>query len=420
MTRFHFIHAADIHLDSPLHGLARYEGLPADEVRGATRAAFDNLIQRACDEAVDFMLIAGDLFDGDWKDMGTGLYFARAMAKLAAADIPAFLLAGNHDAASVLTRQLPWPDNVRLFNTRRPQTHMLDHLGVAIHGQSFANAQVLDNLAAAYPAARENHFNIGMLHTALTGHEGHAPYAPCTIQDLTAKGYDYWALGHVHEHAVLGERPHIIFPGNLQGRHIRETGPKGAVLVEVQDRTVVGFDHIPLDVVRWAQVEADCTGARNLDDVNAATRAALAHHHAQQSDGRAVIARVTLTGRTALAGLLRDRQTVQRDEVRALAAAIAPDLWIEKLRVTATPPDIPATEAATSDDFLALLAEAAATPDLAEALSQELRPFLAAAAKALDEQGDGPAGLAARGDWTALLSITGTALNARLAGAETE
>lgn len=108
MGVFHFLHAADIHLDSPLHGLSRYDGVPADEVRGATRAAFDNLIAYACDEAVDFVLIAGDLFDGDWKDMSSGLYFARAMARLAAANIPVYWLAGNHDAASSLTRSLPW------------------------------------------------------------------------------------------------------------------------------------------------------------------------------------------------------------------------------------------------------------------------------------------------------------------------
>src|SRR5690606_39596106 len=115
MTDFRFLHAADIHLDSPLRGLSRYEGMPEDDIRSATRAAFDNLVQRAIDEAVDFVLIAGDLFDGDWKDMGTGLYFARAMGRLSQADIPVFLLSGNHDAASVITRSVPWPPNVRLF-----------------------------------------------------------------------------------------------------------------------------------------------------------------------------------------------------------------------------------------------------------------------------------------------------------------
>ena len=124
MTDFRFLHAADIHLDSPLHGLSRYEGLPEDDIRGATRAAFDNLVQRALDEAVDFVVIAGDLFDGEWKDMGTGLYFARAMGRLDQADIPVVPPSGNHDAESVLTRSVPWPPNVKLFGTRRPETHI--------------------------------------------------------------------------------------------------------------------------------------------------------------------------------------------------------------------------------------------------------------------------------------------------------
>jgi DNA repair exonuclease SbcCD nuclease subunit len=117
LTSFKFLHAADIHLDSPLHGLSRYEGLPVDEIRSATRAAFDNLVQFAIDEAVDFVVIAGDLFDGGWRDMGTGLYFAKAMGRLDQASIPAFLLAGNHDAASVVSRTVPWPPNVHLFGS---------------------------------------------------------------------------------------------------------------------------------------------------------------------------------------------------------------------------------------------------------------------------------------------------------------
>src|SRR5690606_3435278 len=130
---FRFIHAADIHLDSPLRGLSRYEGLPEDGIRGATRGAFDNLVRSAIEEAVDFVLIAGDLFDGEWRDMGTGLYFARAMGRLSQSGIPAFILAGNHDAASVITRSVPWPPNVRLFGARTPETHLLPELGVAIH-----------------------------------------------------------------------------------------------------------------------------------------------------------------------------------------------------------------------------------------------------------------------------------------------
>jgi exonuclease SbcD len=188
MKSFRFLHAADIHLDSPLHGLSRYDGLPVDDIRAATRTAFDNLVQHAIDEGVDFVVIAGDLFDGDWRDMATGLHFARAMGRLGQSGIPAFILAGNHDAASVISRTMPWPPNVRLFGPRRPETHRLPDFAVAIHGQSFATPAVTENLVLAYPSAEEHMFNIGMLHTALAGRQGHADYAPCGVDDLRSKG----------------------------------------------------------------------------------------------------------------------------------------------------------------------------------------------------------------------------------------
>ena len=416
MASFRFLHAADIHLDSPLHGLARYEGIPVDDVRSATRSAFDNLIRFACDQAVDFVVIAGDLFDGDWKDMSTGLYFARAMGRLAAADIPVFLLAGNHDAASVLTRQLPWPPNVRQFASRRAETHVIESLAVAIHGQSFANAAVTENLATAYPEALPHHFNIGLLHTALAGHANHYPYAPCSIQDLLARHYDYWALGHVHDHVVHSERPHIVFPGNLQGRHIRETGPKGAVLVEVEDGAVTALNHISLDVMRWARIEVDCGSVTSLDEMDAVIRTALGRHHAELADGRPMIARVVLTGQTALAGLLHDRVATRRDDVRALAAAISPELWIEKVQLEVTAPDDRTALTGVPEDFLALFAEARTAPDLARLLHEEFGAFLTAAAKAGEPGDEDLAGIASRQDWPALLATAGAALSARLSG----
>ncbi|MBK1836015.1 DNA repair exonuclease [Azospirillum sp. YIM B02556] len=420
MGSFHFLHAADIHLDSPLHGLSRYDGVPAEEVRGATRAAFDNLVAYACDQAVDFLLIAGDLFDGEWKDMGTGLYFARAMGRLAAAGIPVYWLSGNHDAASALTRSLPWPDTVKQFKPRRSHTHVIDHLGVAIHGQSFPNAHVTDNLAASYPDRVEHHFNIGLLHTALTGHPGHATYAPCTIDDLRARHYDYWALGHVHDFTVVAEAPYIVFPGNLQGRNIRETGPKGVVHVEVEDGAVARLTHVPLDTVRWLRVEVDCTGADRMDEVHAATRTALAVRHADLSDGRPTVARVVLTGSTSLAGKLQDGRATQRDTVRALAAAVAPDLWIEKVQLDVTMPGSAPVADGAAEDIMALLAEVRQSPELAQDLKADLLPFLTAAAKAGEFDEDSLAAMATRDDWQALLAIAGSALEARLTGKETE
>ena len=412
LTSFKFLHAADIHLDSPLHGLSRYEGLPVDEIRSATRAAFDNLVQCAIDEDVDFVVIAGDLFDGDWRDMGTGLYFAKAMGRLDQAGIPAFLLAGNHDAASVISRTVPWPPNVRLFGSRRPETHRLPELSVAVHGQSFSTPAVTENLVLAYPPAEPHAFNIGMLHTALAGRPGHADYAPCSFEELKSRGYDYWALGHVHEFEVVSTEPHVIFPGNVQGRTIRETGAKGAVLVAVDDGEVASVERIELDVIRWVRLDVNCAGAR-MDEVGDLLRSALVGLHGANASGRPLIARVTLCGETVEAGALHDSAATLRDDVRAIASSISPALFVEKVRVEVTEPA--RTGLVVGDDLGAMIDEAASDPDLIDALSRDLERFMLAANTSLGEPDEGELRLAAaRGDWSGVLRTASTALRSRL------
>lgn len=414
MTHFRFLHAADIHLDSPLHGLSRYDGLPLDQIRGATRAAFDNLVDFAVEHEVNFVVIAGDLFDGDWRDMGTGLYFARAMGRLDRANIPVFILSGNHDAASVITRTVPWPPNVKLFGSRRAETHQIPDLGVAIHGQSFSTPAVTDNLVLGYPEAEPNTFNIGMLHTALAGRPGHANYSPCSVDDLAAKGYDYWALGHVHDFEEVCSDPHVIFPGNIQGRTIRETGPKGAVLVTVSDRSVTDVERIELDVVRWVHAEVDCTGV-GLEDVAARTREVLANIHGEGGSGHPLIARLSLIGETAAAGVLYDRAGSLRDDARAIAGSISPDLHIEKVRVLVT--ELQGDETIIDDGLSALIEEASSNVDLARALAADLERFMLAAqtgAGAPVEEGLRRA--AAEGQWDAVLRRAATSLRSRLTG----
>ena len=176
---FKFIHAADVHLDSPLRGLSRYESAPADSIRDACRRAFENLVDLAIDEKVSFVLLAGDLYDGDWKDYSTAIFLSRQMGRLGRHDIPVFTVAGNHDAANRMTKALDNPDNMKILSSRKVETIKLDELGVAIHGRSFATRHVAENLAVGFPAAERGSFNIGLLHTSLDGREGHAVYAPC-------------------------------------------------------------------------------------------------------------------------------------------------------------------------------------------------------------------------------------------------
>lgn len=286
-----FLHAADLHIDSPLRGLDRYEGAPVDDVRGATRRAFDNLIATALRERVDLVVIGGDLYDGDWPDHNTGLFFVKGVTQLAEEGIPVAIVRGNHDAASKLTKSLRLPRNVHLLADAKPETVVLDQIGVAIHGQSFVTPAVLDDLASAYPHPIPDCFNIGLLHTSLNGRPGHDNYAPTTLSVIQGKGYDYWALGHVHAAEIVSREPWVVYPGNTQGRHIRESGAKGCSLVSVENGVVLDHRTIALDVMRWDTLLLDIAALPDLDSLLDAATVEIRRRLAQ-SDGRTLALRV--------------------------------------------------------------------------------------------------------------------------------
>lgn len=338
---FRFIHAADIHLDSPLKGLERYEGAPVDDLRRATREAFQNLVQLAIDREVAFVVIAGDLYDGNWKDYNTGLYFVAQMARLREAKIPVVLIAGNHDAANKMTRSLRLPDNVRLLGSREPETVRIEEYGVAIHGQSFEKAAVVEDLSAAYPPAERGCYNIGLLHTSATGREGHERYAPCTLEGLRAKQYDYWALGHVHQREVLHQDPAIVFAGNIQGRHIRETGPKGCTLVTVDDARRTSLETTDLDVLRWEICDVDANDAETGDEVLARVRERL-QSVLQSADDRPLAVRVRISGPCPAHAMIAARPEQWTNEIRAAALDVGTGrIWIEKVKLqTSLPRDV--------------------------------------------------------------------------------
>ena len=332
MTSFRFLHAADIHLDSPLKGLAGHKGTASERIRTATRAALDQLVRLAIKEQVAFLVIAGDLYDGNWRDYKTGLFFVSQMGRLHKANIPVYLLYGNHDSESQITRRLILPDNVHVFGSRRPQSFKIDGLGVVLHGQSFSQRDVTDNLVLTYPDPIVSAFNIGVLHTGLGGTEGHENYAPCSLNDLVNKGYDYWALGHVHHAKVLNERPHIVFPGNLQGRHVRETGAKGASLVTVENREIVDLLHVPTDIVRWSIVPVDLENATSIGDAVDRVRDAIEHAVATFADGRLLVCRIELHGRTEIHSQLLADEDHLLAEARSSALGLGEDTaWVEKV-----------------------------------------------------------------------------------------
>ena len=274
-----FVHAADLHIDSPLRGLERYDGAPVELIRGATRRALEHLVELCLEEGAKLLLLAGDLYDGDWKDYSTGLFFCQQMARLREGGVTVVWIRGNHDAASRLTQHLRPTDNVHELSHARPSSLELEFDGaqIAVHGQGFPKAKVSDDLSERYPAPVSGAFNVGLLHTALDGREGHDAYAPCRVESLVNRGYDYWALAHVHQAAVLHERPHVVFCGNLQGRHIRESGPKGASLVVVEDGQVEAILPLHVDCVRWIHLPVpvgSCNASNDAIDLVRARPAA--------------------------------------------------------------------------------------------------------------------------------------------------
>lgn len=330
------LHAADLHIDSPLRGLSSYPGAPAEEIRSATRQATENLVSFALQVPVDLVVLAGDIFDGTWRDFNTGLFLVHQLQLLHDAGIPVVMVHGNHDAESLITNRLRLPPSCTALPADAPASAVFDDIGVAVHGQSYAQRAVTADLAAGYPAPVPGLFNLGLLHTSLDGRSEHDPYAPSSLTTLRRRGYDYWALGHVHEREVVSEEPWVVFPGNLQGRHMRECGPKGATLVEVHADGGAKAEAVTLDVLRWEVVQVDASGAEGFDDILDRVESAIDRAESA-SGGRLLAARVRLSGETPADGWLRSHADHAAAEIRSVASRFA-RVWVERAQIdTATP-----------------------------------------------------------------------------------
>jgi DNA repair exonuclease SbcCD nuclease subunit len=373
---FTFLHAADLHLDSPLRGLDKYDGAPVEEIRAATRRALENLVALAIQERVSFVVIAGDLYDGDWPDYNTGLFFVSQMVRLKDAGIPVYAVTGNHDAANRITKSLRLPENVRILATAMPETMRVEQMDVAIHGQSFENQCTTTDLAKDYPAPVAGCFNIGVLHTSLSGREGHDSYAPCSEECLRAKGYDYWALGHVHTREIVSEGPIIAYPGNPQGRHVRETGAKGCLLVKVTDHGAAQVEFRPLDVFRWSIVEVDVSAAEELSEVMQAVSTQVRQVHLR-AEGLPLAVRIRLTGASPLYQAIQADHRQLMNDLRALLTDLGSgSIWVEKVVVDVTVARDPADSSESLDgplqELTTYLDETRASSEMRSELGAEL------------------------------------------------
>jgi exonuclease SbcD len=370
---FRFLHAADLHLASPLRGLRARDEALGQRLESASRQAFSELVRRAIDAEAAFFIIAGDVFDGQWRDYSIGLFYAAELEKLSQSGIPVYVLRGNHDAESIVTKSLRLPSSVYEFSTRRAQTFLAEHVPVALHGRGFSEREVREDLAQGYPLPVPGRFNIGVLHTSLDGREGHAPYAPTTPAILSAKGYDYWALGHVHAFEKVSSDPAIVYPGVLQARHIGETGAKGAVLVSVDEALRISdIERVIVDVARFERVNVDLTGATEHEDALSRIDRAL-DAAASDADGRPVVVRLRLWGETPLHLAFQSQRAYFEAEVQGAAQKASGDVLLESLGVeTKLPASALAYDAEPSLDIEAIVSGALREPGLSGELQQAL------------------------------------------------
>lgn len=352
------MHSADVHLDSPLRSLALRDAELAELIGNATRRAFVKIIDLCLDEQVDALLLAGDLYDGDQTSMKTARFFAGQMHRLHEAGIKVFIVRGNHDAASKITRELTLPDSVKLFGGRAEHVEITSTntgMPVAIHGLSFAEPKMTASLLPKFKAPVERWVNIGVMHTSLSGSDGHDDYAPCTVADLYGSGFHYWALGHIHKRSVYHGACKVVMPGNPQGRDINEAGPKTVTLVTVGDDGSIEIEERMTSIAEFARIPVLADGCEDWTAVIAAMRSEIGRSR-EQARSEHLVGRLLLSGVTSVAWRLRSDADLLKTEADMLAS-LAGKMWIEKIEVDCKAPSAGAT-ATNSSDPLAELMEA--------------------------------------------------------------
>lgn len=337
MTPFRFVHTADLHLDSPFRGVAEVPPDLQETLREATFLAFERIVDLCLTLNVDGLLIAGDVHDAADRSLRSLTRLRGQFLRLADPHVSVFMCHGNHDPLSGWEARFTWPEHVHVFGTGQVESRPLLKDGVElarIYGLSYGTERVTENLASWFKKEADAPWSIGLLHTNVGNDPNHLNYAPCELKDLLETGMDYWALGHIHTHRVLyADGPLVIYPGNPQGRHPREIGPRGCYVVTVDEAGQARYEFVPLDVVRWHRESVPIDGLSHLDGLLARMEDRMEDLR-RESGNRGIIARWSLTGRGGLhrelsrAGRIEDLLAALRDRCGAGPAF----LWSESIQ----------------------------------------------------------------------------------------
>ncbi len=377
-----FLHLADIHLASPFKGLRTINDHIAHSLREATFAAFSKAIDLCIKERLDFLLIAGDIYDDADRSLSAQLRFRDELARLSEASIPSYIVFGNHDPLSGWAAMLDWPPLVHIFRKPEVEVVTVTRQGkdiAHIYGLSFAQSEVRENLARKFQRQPGGPFAIALLHCNVGKNTGHEPYAPCSLADLTAAGFDYWALGHVHQQKVLHQQPLIVYPGNIQGRHPGEDDARGGYLVKIDARGKARASFVPLDRVRW-YIEEISTATIDNEQVLLDELAAHCEQIRHKAEGRSVVVRFILKGRSRLhyslqrPGFIGDLE----ERLRGQLGVAQPFAWVERVADKTRPPIAVEIRRQANDfiaDLLQLIQQYRQQPQQLAELQRELSPL---------------------------------------------
>jgi DNA repair exonuclease SbcCD nuclease subunit len=353
---FSFVHAADLHLDSPFRGVTAESPAIAASLHSATFEVYNSLIDLCIEKQVQFLLIAGDIYDGADRSLRAQLRFRDGLQRLVDHNIQAFVVHGNHDPFKGRSRSIDWPEGVHVFSYRKVKSipFKIGNSPVAlISGISHENGNITTNLAKKFEFQDPDLFQIGLLHCNVGRDTGHEAYAPCELQDLIKTGLDYWALGHVHERKILHNDPYVVYPGNTQGRNIREQNERGCYLVQVDDNNrVTSLEFHELDKIRWFWGSLTIDGLDTLDQLENALSGCI-EDLSKKAGSRPLICRISLTGQGPLFNELSRENALQEllEHTRESFEVKSPFVWVQDL-IFECRPEIDLKKRREAKDFL--------------------------------------------------------------------
>ncbi len=360
MERIKFVHCADLHLDTPFKGLTQTNHDLAQRLKDATLKSFRRIIDLCITENVDFLLIAGDIFDSSLKSLAAQLFFINELKRLSLANIHTYIITGNHDPLVSWIRELEMPEKVTRFGSKEVeciQHFRNSNLVADIYGISYENASVEWNLAEKFTRQPSGApFAFALMHGTISTARAGNNYAPFTLDDIRNKGFDYWALGHVHKRQVAHPAfPTVVYPGNPQGRDFGETGVRGCYLVEIEGGNAPVLTFVPVQQLRFEVYVIDMTGIETINILSEKIQATLMDGENAVSD-ESLMARIILTGRTSLHGILnKPGETGQlTDLLNNMQTGQRQFFWIDSIQIQTTP-DVNEHELKLGNTFIAEL-----------------------------------------------------------------